>query len=133
MARLDDLKNKYAPALKVMSDQGVVVQNLHEQDGKLFLKAAAPSVDVKNAVWDAIKKVDAAYADLLCDITIDSNLPAPKANRTYTVQSGDTLSKISKQFYGDANKYMQIFEANRDQLKDPNVIKVGQVLKIPAA
>lgn len=130
MARLDDLKNKYAPALKVMSDQGVAVQNLHEQDDKLFLKAAAPSVEAKNAVWDAIKKVDPRNADLLCDITVDPNLPAP--SRTYTVQSGDTLSKISKQFYGDANKYMQIFEANRDQLKDPNVIKVGQVLKIPA-
>ena len=49
------------------------------------------------------------------------------------MQSGDTLSKISKQFYGDANRYMKIFEANKDQLKDPNVIKPGQVLKIPAA
>jgi nucleoid-associated protein YgaU len=133
MARLDDLKNKYAPALKVMTDQGVVAQNLHEQDGKLFLRGAAPSADAKNAVWDAIKKVDSSYADLLCDITIDPNLPAPKADRSYTVQSGDTLSKISKQFYGDANKYMQIFEANRDVLTDPNMIKVGQVLKIPAA
>jgi nucleoid-associated protein YgaU len=133
MARLDDLKSKYAPALQTLSEQGVVVQNLHEQDGKLFLKAAAPSVEAKNAVWDAIKKVDSGYADLLCDITIDPSLPAPKSSRTYTVQSGDTLSKISKQFYGDANKYMQISEANRDQLKDPNMIKVGQVLKIPAA
>ena len=49
------------------------------------------------------------------------------------MQSGDTLSKISKQFYGDANSYMRIFDANKDQLKDPNTIKPGQVLKIPAA
>jgi nucleoid-associated protein YgaU len=71
---------------------------------------------------------------MLCDITIDPALPAPAskaAERTYTVVGGDTLSKISKQFYGDAGKYMKIFEANTDILKDPNMIKVGQVLKIP--
>jgi nucleoid-associated protein YgaU len=50
---------------------------------------------------------------------------------TYTVQAGDTLSKISKQFYGNAGESMKIFEANRDQLKDPNMIKAGQALKIP--
>ena len=67
-------------------------------------------------------------------ITIDPSLPAPTPKaQAYTVQSGDTLSKISKQFYGDANRYMKIFDANKDQLKDPNVIKPGQVLKIPAA
>jgi nucleoid-associated protein YgaU len=49
------------------------------------------------------------------------------------VQPGDTLSKISKQFYGNANAYMKIFEANRDQLKDPDLIKVGQTLRIPHA
>ena len=50
---------------------------------------------------------------------------------TYTVQSGDTLSKIAKEMLGDANAYMEIFNANRDQLSDPNKIKPGQVLKIP--
>jgi nucleoid-associated protein YgaU len=54
------------------------------------------------------------------------------ADRTYTVQSGDTLGKISKQFYGNANEYMKIFEANRDLLSDPNKINPGQSLKIPA-
>lgn len=44
---------------------------------------------------------------------------------------GDSLSKIAKKFYGDANKYMKIFEANKDQLKDPDKINVGQKLKIP--
>ncbi len=51
--------------------------------------------------------------------------------RTYTVKSGDTLSKIAKEFYGDANKYMDIFNANKDQLSDPNKIKPGQELNIP--
>lgn len=51
--------------------------------------------------------------------------------RTYTVKSGDTLSKIAKEFYGDANKYMEIFNANTDLLSDPNKIKPGQELIIP--
>ena len=54
------------------------------------------------------------------------------ASRTYTVQSGDTLSKIAKEFYGSANKYQQIFEANKPMLKDPDKIYPGQVLRIPA-
>jgi nucleoid-associated protein YgaU len=52
---------------------------------------------------------------------------------TYKVKPGDTLSKISQQFYGSATDYMKIFEANKDQLSDPNKIQVGQELKIPAA
>jgi LysM repeat protein len=51
--------------------------------------------------------------------------------QTYEVKSGDNLSKISKQFYGDANEYMRIFYANRDKLKDPDKIQVGQQLVIP--
>jgi len=51
---------------------------------------------------------------------------------TYTVQRGDTLSQIAKQFYGRAGEWNTIFEANRDQLDDPDLIKPGQVLKIPA-
>ena len=55
------------------------------------------------------------------------------AEQSYTVKAGDTLSKIAKHFLGDANSYPAIFEANRDQLSDPDKIKPGQVLKIPAA
>lgn len=54
------------------------------------------------------------------------------SSRTYTVVSGDTLSKISKEMYGDANKYNVIFEANKPMLKDPDKIYPGQVLRIPA-
>ena len=53
-------------------------------------------------------------------------------SRTYTVQKGDTLSKIAKEMYGDANKYPAIFEANKPMLKDPDKIYPGQVLRIPA-
>ena len=54
-------------------------------------------------------------------------------SRTYTVQSGDTLSKIAKDQYGDAGKYQRIFEANQPMLKDPDEIYPGQVLRIPNA
>jgi LysM repeat protein len=141
MDRLDQLKNKYAPALKAITETGVSLQNLHVQDDKLFVRGRAPSEDAKARVWTAVKSVDPTYGDMLLDLTVDPTMPkpssapaaAPQGERTYTVQSGDTLSKISKQFYGDANKYMKIFEANRDVLNDPNMIKVGQVLKVPAA
>lgn len=134
MATIEQLKAKYAPALKTIEEQGVRVQNLHIQDDKLFIKGAAPSEAAKGYVWTAFKSVDASVGDLIADISVDPSLPQPKAkDQTYTVQSGDTLSKISKQFFGDSNKYMTIFNANRDQLSDPDKIKPGQVLKIPAA
>ena len=53
------------------------------------------------------------------------------SGKTYTVKSGDSLWKIAKQVYGDGSKYSKIYEANKDKLKDPNKIYVGQVLAIP--
>ena len=58
---------------------------------------------------------------------------APAAPRTYTVVAGDSLSKIAKKVYGDGNKWKRIFEANRDTVKNPDLIHPGQVLKIPDA
>ena len=60
----------------------------------------------------------------------DVEAPA-NAAKMYTVKSGDTLSAIAKNFYGDANRYNEIFEANRPMLSDPNMIYPGQVLRIP--
>ena len=56
---------------------------------------------------------------------------AAQGGQTYEIKSGDTLSKISKQFYGNANEYMRIFYANRDRLNDPDKIQAGQKLVIP--
>ena len=56
---------------------------------------------------------------------------APASAKTYTVQAGDTLSKIAKQHLGDAGVYMKIFELNKEQLTDPDKIKPGQVLRLP--
>ena len=133
MDRLEELKKKYDGALRKITETGVSLQNLHVQDNKLFIKGRAPSEAAKNQVWTAIKAIDPAYGDISVDLAIDPNLPAPPPPaQSYTVAAGDTLSKISQRFYGDAAKYMKIFEANRDSLSDPNLIKVGQVLKIPA-
>lgn len=61
-----------------------------------------------------------------------STAATPATARTYTVVSGDSLSKIAKHVYGHANRWRDIFDANRDQLDDPDLIKPGQVLKLPA-
>jgi len=63
-------------------------------------------------------------------ITVANPEPQPQS-QFYEVKSGDTLSKIAKQFYGDPNKYSAIFEANRPMLKDPDEIYPGQMLRIP--
>jgi nucleoid-associated protein YgaU len=140
--RFEQLKQKYQSVQNAMSQNHVRLQNLNMQGDKLFMRAEAPSQDAKNKVWDQIKMVDASYSDLTVDITVNESL-APQTQtagagvgggssaRTYTVKSGDTLSKISKQFYGDANRYMKIFEANRDQLDNPDRIQIGQELTIP--
>ena len=137
MDRLEELKAKYQSVLKLIEQKGLRLHKLHVQDNKLFIKASAGTQDLKNAIWGQIKLVDPKYADLTCDIQFDPAMaPSPKPAapelKTYTVQPGDTLSKIAKEFLGNANAYMKIFDINKDQLTDPNKIKVGQVLKIPS-
>ena len=144
--RFEQLKQKYQAVHTVITPQQVRLQHLHMEGDKLFMRGEAPSQDAKNRVWDQIKLIDPSYSDLICDITVNEAAAPAQApmtqtagasvsggqnSRTYTVQSGDSLSKIAKQFYGHANDYMRIFEANRDQLKDPNTIQPGQKLVIP--
>jgi LysM repeat protein len=136
MDRFEELKTKYQTVLTAIQDKSVRLANLHLQDNKLFVRGAAPSEAVKNHIWDMIKIISPKFDDITADITVDQSLapkaaPPPAPPRTYSVQAGDTLSKISKHFYGDAGKYMKIFEANRDKLSSPDLIKVGQVLTIP--
>jgi nucleoid-associated protein YgaU len=64
------------------------------------------------------------------DLGNAGTVPAGTAN-TYTVQKGDTLSAIAQHHYGKASRWHAIFEANRDQLDDPDLIRPGQVLKLP--
>lgn len=67
------------------------------------------------------------------DVTSGSSSTAPAASTTYTVKSGDSLSHIAKHVYGDASKWHQIYDANRDKIKNPDLIQPGWVLNIPSA
>jgi len=139
--QLEQMKQKYAAVLTMIQQQQIQLSHVHIQDNKLFIQGVAPSEQAKNKVWDQIKIVNPNWAqELTADISIDPNAKPAQAQgasvsggqqRTYTVQAGDSLSKISKQLYGNANDYMKIFEANRDVLSDPNKISPGQTLKIP--
>jgi nucleoid-associated protein YgaU len=103
-----------------------------ERDGKLHFRGIVKNQEEANKIWDAIKTVPDWRNDVVAQIDVAGGAAAATA-KTYTVKSGDTLSKIAKEHLGNANAYMAIFEANRDQLSDPDKIKPGQVLKIPAA
>ncbi len=141
--RFEQLKQKYQPAMNLMQQLQVRLTHVNMQGDKLYVQGEAPSQEVKNKVWDQIKLVDPNYSDLICDITVSATQPQPQtmsagasttggqSTRRYTVQSGDSLSKISKQFYGSPGQYMKIFEANRNILSDPDKIKPGQELVIP--
>jgi nucleoid-associated protein YgaU len=144
---LNQLKQKYQSVISFAQQSGVHLTHVHIQDNKLFIQGEAPSQELKNKVWDQIKLVDPNYSDLTADISVNPALAPAMAStgagsvsgggnvgggmQTYTVKSGDTLSKIAQQFYGSANQYMKIFDANRDTLDDPNRIQAGQELKIP--
>jgi len=142
--RFEQLKQKYQSVQNAMSQNQVRLQNLNMQGDKLFMRAEAASEQAKNKIWDQIKLIDPTYSDLIADITVNASAQAAprtqsagasasggQSTRTYTVQPGDTLSKISKQFYGNANDYMKIFNANKDRLHNPNEIRSGQELVIP--
>jgi nucleoid-associated protein YgaU len=129
------LRDKYNHAIQTA--KGFRMQgSADEKDGKLYFQGTVNSQEEANKIWDAIKTVPDWRNDVVGQITVAAAAGASAAGAaqsTYTVKSGDTLSKIAKEHLGDANAYMAIFEANKDQLTDPNVIKPGQVLKIPAA
>lgn len=137
--RFNELKLKYQSVLNAMDQKQIQLQNLHVQDNKLFIKGIAPSQAVKDEIWNQIKLVEANHGnDLTADISVDEARAAAAAagggqgkGQTYSVKAGDNLSKISKQFYGDPNEYMKIFYANRDKLRDPDKIQIGQELVIP--
>jgi nucleoid-associated protein YgaU len=100
-----------------------------ERDGKLYIKGTVSTQEEANKIWDAIKTIP----DWKTEIVADIQATGGGAAQTYTVKAGDTLSGIAKHVLGDANAYHAIFDANRDQLSDPDKIKPGQVLKIPQA
>jgi nucleoid-associated protein YgaU len=141
------LRDKYSQA--VMTAKGFGMEgSAEEREGKLHFRGTVKSEEEKNRIWDAIKTVPDWQKEVQADIRVKPGAqpqsggqqpqstpqptPAKASMRTYTVKSGDTLSEIAKRELGSPSKYMEIFNANRDQLTDPNMIKPGQVLKMPA-
>lgn len=122
--------------------------NAQVADEVVTLTGRAPDIDTKTRIMAAFNSA-VETENTINQIQIDQ--PAPHAagaspvnlgaqpigttaaseSRMHDVVAGDTLSALAKKYYGDASKYNRIFEANRDQLDDPDKIKVGQRLRIP--
>ena len=133
------LRDTYSYAIQTA--KGKFHGNAEEHDGKLHFKGTVATEAEKNEIWNAIKTIPSWRDDVVAEIQVtgegggaarQAGAPAAvAAAKTYTVKAGDTLSKIAKEQLGNASQYMKIFEANRDQLSNPDLIKPGQVLRIP--
>lgn len=129
---LAELNQKAADAIKAYIEQqnlglsGLTVA-FDGATGKVTLGGSAPSQEAAEKAGLSAGNVDSVSA-------VDNNLqyPAGTASQYHDVVRGDTLSAIAKKYYGDANKYPVIFEANKPMLSDPNKIYPGQKLRIPA-
>jgi len=137
---LKSFDDKVQDAINQINGMNLGVRSLDAKvDGKFVtLTGDAPSLEVKAEVMEAFNRL-VETENTLNTIRVEE-APAPEQapapveepeERIYEVVSGDTLGKISKEFYGDAMQYMKIFEANRDILDNPDLIKVGQKLRIP--
>ena len=127
MADFQALQAKYAPVVdtvKQFEPYGAKFVGSELVGEQYHLVAQVPSQVVENRVWDAIKAVDAQYADLKHEITNTGG-----ADQEYTAVAGDNLSKVSKLFYGNPNHYMKIAEASGRP--DPNILHVGDKLTVP--
>jgi len=114
----------------IVSGSGLEVENLamDYSDEKVTIYGQTSSVEDKEKVILIVGNVDGVGAvdDRLSVVT-------PPQSTFHEVQSGESLSKIAKKYYGDPMKYMDIFEANKPMLADPDKIYVGQTLRIPNA
>jgi len=133
------LKGMYQWALKTAEGKFHVTTD--ERDGKLYFNGTVATEAEKNQIWDAIKTIPTWQKDVFADIKVtggpasSTSTAAPSgtapSSKSYTVKSGDTLSRIAKDHLGNAAEYMKIFNLNKDQLSDPDLIKPGQVLRLP--
>ena len=116
---------------KEVKDHGLDTEgvDIHvDDDGKVKVTGKAVSQEMKEKIILAVGNVDGVGE---VEDEADTHDDAP-ASQFHTVVKGDTLWAISKTYYGKGNRYMEIFEANKPMLKDPDKIYVGQVLRIPA-
>lgn len=121
------LKDKYKDLLDLGAKLGIQGGDWKEEGGKLIVTGTAPYQLEKDLLWDNIKK----HAGWESEVVADVKVAKTDIYGVWEVQSGDTLGKIAKSAYDNAGAYMKIFEANRNVLTDPNVIKVGQKLVLP--
>jgi len=122
------VKAKYQPALDLGEKFGIKEGYVNEEEGKLKMGGVAKTQFEKDKIWDAIKE---AGGENPMDVEADIKVEETSYYHKHVVESGESLSKISKMYYRDPMQYMKIFEANRDILKDPNMIHPGQELTIP--
>ncbi len=121
------LKEKYQELIDLGKEINLKAEYVKEEDGKLKIKGTTPYQLEKNIFWDKIK----SFSNWKDEISADIRIASEDIYGIYEVKSGDTLSKISKKYLGDPMRYNDIFKLNTDILKNPDMIKVGQKLKIP--
>lgn len=122
------IKDKYSELINLAQSSGVSDLKVNEQNNVLYVSGTANSEAVKQKVWDAYKRADPDMRS--GDLVLDISVTADANQQTYTVKSGDSLSKIAGNYSGIT--WQEIFQANKDQISDPDLIHPGQVLKIPA-
>jgi len=124
------LQDKYSELITTARSAGVQNLQVREQNNVLYIDGDAPSEAVKKQVWDVYGRIDPDYRS--ADVVMNLKAPAPAVAPTpveYEVKKGDNLSKIGKQF---GVSWKEIYEANKDQIKDPDLIQPGWKLKIPS-
>lgn len=123
------VQEKYQALLELANQNGTTY-NLSEADGVLHIDGNAPSEEAKQQIWDKYNEIDPDYrsGDLVLNITVGADAAAGGGGHTYTVESGDNLTKIGEKY---GLTWQQIFEANKDQISNPDLIHPGQELKIP--
>ena len=117
----------------------IKTQNLNVQNLNVMYDRASMTITISGVAADQAtrEKVMLCCGNVGAVEHVNDQMTVAAASTTaaearyYTVKSGDTLSKISKEMYGDANKYTVIFEANKPMLKDPDQIYPGQMLRVP--
>lgn len=121
-------KMKYQSVLDLGEELGIKDGYVEEVDGRLRIGGTADNQYHKDRLWDEIKKVGGESPS---DIEADIKVAQTSYYAKHTVESGESLSKIAKHYYGDLMAYKHIFNANTDILKNPDVIHPGQELTIP--
>ena len=121
------LKAKYQDVLDLGEELNFQDGYVEETQSKLKIGGTAEYQYDCDRIWDKIKEHD-GWQD---ELEVDMNVAKKDIYGVYTVKSGDTLSKISKALLGDAMRYMDIFNINKDILDNPDLITIGQKLKLP--